>query len=607
MDTSTETAERERTAADRSSVVPTLAVAAACAALVVLVIVAITGGFTIDAGPLHLSAHNWRGPLLMALLALAIGMSSGFAALVESAAAAWPFIERHGFAVAIVIAAAAASVGVAYGTYSASSSDASGYVSESRLLASGRLADDEPLARLVAWPNRAWAVAPLGYRPGNEPGELVPTYPAGLPLAMAAARFLGGELAVFLVVPLLGATAVLATFGIGVRLHSSVAGITAALLLATSPIFLFQIVQPMGDVAVTGWWALALLFAVTPMRNGPVVAGAASGLAVLTRPNLLPLTLVVVLGISNYRGGHCDRRRRFGRLVGFSAGVLTAIGAQMLMQWRLYGSPFTSGYGSAGELYGLNSIAPNAIGYARRLAHGEGPAIAIAVFAGILVAMGRGRPDTRPLKRLVVLAAVAFATVVLSYLPYAVFAEWSYLRFLLPAFPLAFVLVGALMANAILKLPRPVRACTWLCALAAVASMNVLRAKDEQAFALQRYESRYRLAGLYLAAAAPANTVIVTSQESGSARYYTKLPIVRWDLLDVDLDTAVAALRALRRHPILLVEDWEAPQMAKKHPRSVIARLDWMPRSEFGDETRVFFYDPADRGAARSWSVDRVH
>ena len=72
MDTSAEEAEGERTAAARSSVVPALAATVGTAALVVLVIVMITGGFTVDAGPLHVSAHNWRGPLLIALLALAL-------------------------------------------------------------------------------------------------------------------------------------------------------------------------------------------------------------------------------------------------------------------------------------------------------------------------------------------------------------------------------------------------------------------------------------------------------------------------------------------------------------------------------------------------------
>src|SRR6185503_9422392 len=69
--------------------------------------------------------------------------------------------------------------------------------------------------------------------------------------------------------------------------------------------------------------------------------------------------------------------------------------------------------------------------------------------------------------------------------------------------------------------------------------------------------------------------VVVTGQESGSARYYATLPILRWDQLDVDFDLALAALRAIGRHPVLLVEDWELPQLARKYPRSPYAQLDW--------------------------------
>jgi len=41
--------------------------------------------------------------------------------------------------------------------------------------------------------------------------------------------------------------------------------------------------------------------------------------------------------------------------------------------------------------------------------------------------------------------------------------------------------------------------------------------------------------------------------------------------------------------------------------RSINARLDWPARAEFGDEVRVFLYDPADRDAHRAWRADRVH
>ena len=602
----------------------------------VLVIVGITGGFTLYAGPLRLSAHGWRTPLLVALAALGAMAFAGRDAFAGAFSAAWTCIDDHAAACAVVLAATAAGVGVAHGTYSASSSDASGYVSESRLIASARLASDEPLARAVAWPNATWAFAPLGYRPGSDAGELVPTYPAGLPLVMAPVRLLG-ELAPYLVVPFLGAVAVFAAYRVGARLHSRPAGLTAALLLATSPVFLFQIVQPMSDVAVTAWWTIALLFALSALPNGPLAAGATTGLAVLTRPNLLPFAAVVALAVMNLprlrrpddgaasarqarlRGAASEaasagaprameRRVRLDRLVGFAAGIIPAVGAQFLMQWRLYGSPLASGYGAASDLYGLANIAPNVAAYAQRMLHGEAAALTLAASAIAVLAITRGGAGAAPpLKQPLVLATIALAIVVASYVPYAVFAEWSYLRFLLPAFPLLFVVIGALVAAALMRLPLPVRAALLLCALAAAASVNVVRARQEQAFSMRRYESRYSLAGRYLASSLAANSVVVTSQHSGSARYYANLPVLRWDQLDVDFDLAIAALRAIGRHPVLLVEDWETARLAAKYPRSAMARLDWRPRAEFGEETRVFLYDPDDRGSTRTWRADRVH
>jgi hypothetical protein len=277
------------------------------------------------------------------------------------------------------------------------------------------------------------------------------------------------------------------------------------------------------------------------------------------------------------------------------------------MQWRLYGSPMTSGYGTAGDLYSFASIAPNAQGYALRLIEGEAPALLLTAAAlVVLVLTRRPRPNAPSLKPLLTLAVCASVIVVASYLPYAVFAEWSYLRFLLPAFPLVFIVVGGLFVAALLRLPVPTRAAVFLCALAVLGSFNVVRASQEQAFAMRRYESRYRLAGRYLASSLSPEAVIVTVQESGSARYYTRRPILRWDWLD-DIDAAIAALRAIGRHPVFLIEDWERPELMKKHARSVNARLDWPPRAEFGDETRVFLYDPLDRTEPPRWQVDRVH
>ena len=586
-----------------------LLIAAGTCALLILIIVTSTGGFTLRAGPLYFAAHNWRGPLLLALIAFGSAALAGRAAVVDAATGVWRFVDTHALALAIGLAASAAGVGIAYGTYAASGADASGYISEAELLSAARIAADEPLARRVAWPNATWAFAPLGYRPGATPGELVPTYPAGLPLSIAPVRLVAGELAAYLVVPLLGALAVICTYALGARLHSRPGGVAAAALLVTSPVFLFQIVQPMSDVAVTAWWALALIFALSPVPGSPLAAGAASGLAVLTRPNLAPLAAVVALVVSGWPGEHSRARSRPQNLLAFAAGLTPAAGALALMQWRLYGSPFFSGYGSPGELFTASNIAPNLRAYAARLLHGEAPALVIAAISALVLSLTpRGRGDhAPPIRRLLVPAVPVAAVLLACYLPYAVFAEWSYLRFLLPAFPLSFVLVGALLVNATMRVPPAMRGVVLLAALTLACSLNIVRAQQEQAFNLRRYESRYRAAGNYLEAALPPAAVVVAVQESGSVRYYAHVPILRWDQLGVDIDAAIAAMRAIGRHPVLLVEDWEARDLLAKFPASAIARLDWPARAEFGDETRVRLFDPVDRDAPRPWAADRVH
>jgi hypothetical protein len=126
-------------------------------------------------------------------------------------------------------------------------------------------------------------------------------------------------------------------------------------------------------------------------------------------------------------------------------------------------------------------------------------------------------------------------------------------------------------------------------------ALNVTHAAQQSTYVLRDYEARCRTIGRYLAASLPKDAVIVTSQESGSTHYYTGLPVLRWDLLAVDLETALARLRALGRRPVLGVEDCEKPALRARFPSGPIASLDWPPRAEAGGTTRVGVWDPADR------------
>jgi len=568
----------------------------ATAAGLMLIVVLVTGGFRFEVGPVRVSAHGVVPPLLVMALTGGALLWWGHGRARDAFAGITTDISNHALTVAIVSALAIAGVGVGFGTFAASSADPSAYVSHSALIDSGRLTIDEPLARAVDWHEATWTFAPLGYRPGRTPGTLVPGYPLGLPLVMAAARRVAGEVGPFLVGPALAALAVLAAYAIAARCGEARAGAIAAVLLASSPIVQFQTVQPMSDVPAMAWWTLAVACATRRTLWASTGAGALAGLAVLTRPSLAPLgALVAAVALGWPRTGSAssfDLRRLVACLAGAAPGALVLAA----LQRYLYGSPLQSGYGDISEFFALANIWPNIGDYTRRLLAGEGPALMLAAAALGTLVIGRRRGPSEPAAALVKLAALAAALVLAVYLPYGVFPDWGSLRFLMPALPLAFAALGTLVSAALDRVPLPVRGVALLASLTLLVSLNVTHAAQQSAYALRDFEARYRTVGLYLAASQSPDTVILTSQESGSAYFYTGLPIVRWDLLAVDLDTAIARLRALGRHPVLVVEDWEKPVLRQRFPGAT-ASLDWPPRAEAGQTTRVGVWDPADRSS----------
>ena len=121
--------------------------------------------------------------------------------------------------------------------------------------------DTRSLQRASLVPIVSRTFAELGYRPVGEAGDraVVPTYSPGLPLLMAAAKLAGGQAAMFVVVPLLGAAMVWCTYRLGVRVTTPWFALLAAALVATSPPFLSQLVVPMSDVPAAAFWSLAAL------------------------------------------------------------------------------------------------------------------------------------------------------------------------------------------------------------------------------------------------------------------------------------------------------------------------------------------------------------
>ena len=157
--------------------------------------------------------------------------------------------------IAAAAAVAAAATGFSWGTYVAGGSDSYCYLSQAELFASGHIVNVQGIAAIAPWAHGARAFMPVGHVPAFSPvGASVPMCPPGYPMLMALARTVGGRAAMFAVVPLLGALAVWSTFVLGRRIAGPAAGALAAILLAASPPFLYQIVQPMSDVPASAMW-----------------------------------------------------------------------------------------------------------------------------------------------------------------------------------------------------------------------------------------------------------------------------------------------------------------------------------------------------------------
>jgi hypothetical protein len=439
----------------------------------------------------------------------------------------------------------------------------------------------DPLALAAPWPDATWSFAPAGHVPSRTvPGAIVPVCPSGLSLVMAPFRLVGGRAGMFLVFPLFGALFVVATYAVGARYGARI-GMTAALLAAASPPFLYQVIQPMTDVPAAALWLLAVAGATGTRPRHVVGGGIAAGLAMLMRPNLAPLAVPIGLFLL-FRPERSWRQRVVAAAV-FTAAAVPWCVAVALIQATFYGSPFASGYGSLSLLFRKEHVLPNLQRYVQWLLQAHTPVIGLALLAPLLLPGGLTT-------LLLGLVLVNFAL----YLPYVVFEDWSFVRFLLPTIPLMLILVMASI-DGLLRRVR-VRTPLVLAAIAVLlAVVFVHEARDRQTFRLQLLEARFERVGRYVGERLPANALVITSWQSGSVRFYGNRPTLSWDGLPENrLPDAIAFARARGLDPFLLFERREEEDFRTRFGGADIAALDWPPMAEVGGQVRI--YRPDDRG-----------
>ena len=544
--------------------------------VVVAVVIAVSGGFRTTVGGFRISA---RSPLAASLAALVAGaawlaLARRDRAIAADLEGAWRAIERHSSRLIGVIALIAAIVASMFATRSAAGADASGYLSQTRAWSWGLV---PPIAvggaEQVFRGFDDWITTPLGWRPLengdiSSEGAQAPTYPPGLPMLMAvpyAVADVDGATAVLI------ASAAIATWATGM-VAGGAAGIMAAAFLAFAPVFLYQSVQPMSDVPVTAAWMLCFLLVRGDKSRGlSLLAGTVCALAVLIRPNLAPLALVPFIASTNRRW--------------FAIPVIVAGAFIGFIQFFWYGSPLRSGYGTAEELFSISNIIPNAGRYARWLV-ATSPVLFMAPLG-----FARVRND-RHARALIVFALLVIG----SYLIYAVFDHWSYLRFLLPALAV-FALFAAVELQAwIGRWPVAMRLPLFLAVVLSVSAYGLFVARAFDTFKLADQFKRVEQVGEFLKGYYGERPIVISGEQSGAIRYYTLMPIVRWEVATPDtLRAAIAAIEQSGHSTYIVLDAWEYEPFLKKFATVPEVRLDWPAMLEAGSSHRTRVWRISDR------------
>jgi len=535
-----------------------------------------TGGFNFRVLGIRVSSWEVYKPLRNGSLCAVVAVYLHDRAA-PTHATTWQKLQRAGPGLMAVFVVAWTLVAIRCSSRAVGGSDTYGYVTEAALWASGHLIVRDRLAELA--PVLGPSVAPLGYQLATVPGAIVPTYPPGLPLVMALAmRTTRSAESAYYVVPLAGGIAIWLTYLLGARLAGSLAGLLAAVATGLSPTVIFQSLHPMSDVPATLWWLLAWTLAWSRGKRMPFAAGLAVSMAVLTRPNLVPLAAIIAVVVV------LEQPRAF-RAAAFSSAVVPSCVVILLLNDYLYGSPARNGYGRFSDLYTWANAGANVRNYIDWFVDLHSPAAFIGLAAPFVV---------RSKHAWLMLAFVA--AVLGSYLFYFVYDGWIYLRFLLPAIPLLFVLAGATTLWLIERLPTPLKSAAFVLVVL-LAGWCEVRGQHFDVFDQRRSEQRFAIVGGFLGRTLPPQAVVLSLDESGSVRLYGHRQTVRWDIVAADrLDRTLQILREHEFTPYILLEPWEeALFRARFAQTSVFGRLDWPPAIQVRGPIAARVYAVDDR------------
>ena len=492
--------------------------------------------------------------------------------------------RKHAPVLAAIMALTLGAYAVKFGSFGVGGADAYGYVNQAYDWASGQLPRPIPINVRLPFPASDELQTPLGYRLGQQPHTMVPTYAPGLPLLMAVSLLAGG-CGPFFVVPICAVLLVWFTFRLGERAAGPLTGLLAALVVIVSPAVIYQAAWPMSDVPAGALWTGAALFSLGNRRRDALAAGLFAAMGLLVRPNLLVLSAVPLLQIAwNSRGTH-----RWARVFLYGVPLVVPVVLVAILNTMWYGAPSNSGYGAARELYLWPNVWPNIKLYSSWLWQSESPWVLVGILPFV-------PPFHRHANRSVIVFCVLFALATFAcYASYSQFEVWWYLRFLLPAAGAVAVLIAAGLASIPRTLPQPFGAIVAGVVVWLFCASTLTFASGAGVFGrLAKSERRYVDIGEFVADDLPKNAAIFTMQHSGSVRFYSGRLTLRYDWVKKEWAKDVpSGLEHAGYHPYLLIDDFEMVQVREQFGLPADVPLPWPVRARMRDMGGITIFDLA--------------
>ena len=315
------------------------------------------------------------------------------------------------------------------------------------------------------------------------PGVFYPKYPLGYPWLAALAYWFGGPAATFWVNPILALLAVAGMFWLARAMVGPLAGVLAAILLATNPWHAVLGLSGLSHAGATcgAVWSMYFLWRwlETGGRWKAGVAGALAAFAYTVRYTeallLLPVAAMVIWRYAKLPEGatpteHNQQIRHWRwDVLWLAAGMLAVATPLWIHHWRAFGAPWRTGYGLCGESTGFawKWFQEN---WWLMLTKLNTPGLLFVFPVGLA---GLAYVAVHDPKRAVLLGLWIVPPVVL-YTAYYWAPQgdgWGYLRFFVSVFPGLIVCALALLCEAVK--PRPLWSVALGVFVAVVATFNL--------------------------------------------------------------------------------------------------------------------------------------